>query len=264
MKQEFKKVFSGFSLKLICLVTMITGMLLVQLNAPFYGTDLQTKKTETLLKLGYNLYYIGVPIACFLAAEAVVKTKNVGKLLLRLFIAAVVTEFVFDLAKYGNAMFDFSNGIFGNKAMTSPMNFFFTLFAGALCISLMEYVIAKRFKPATIMYNLVELLVLIFCVAIAYVLKFEHSGVGVFMIAAMYLFHENRFLTLIAIAAIQIVVLGSAAGMIMYTPVIGTLFTWFYSGEEGPNGTGVRLFVYGAFPVVYVILIRMAAGIAAK
>ena len=104
MKQEFKKVFSGFSLKLICLVTMITGMLLVQLNAPFYGTDLQTKKTETLLKLGYNLYYIGVPIACFLAAEAVVKTKNVGKLLLRLFIAAVVTEFVFDLAKYGSAM----------------------------------------------------------------------------------------------------------------------------------------------------------------
>ncbi len=258
---KFKKIFSSFTLKVICLVTMITGMVLVQLNSPYYkeieelGWSI-SKKTETLMKLGYNIYYIGVPIACFLLVEGCMKTKNIGRFIRRLFLCALIVEIVFDWAKFGkDGIFDFSEGIRGNKALTNTPNFFFTLLIGLICISLMEYVVARKFKQGTIRYNLFNLLIVLAGVVLAYFAGFEHGGVGVLMIFAMYFFYGNAYLTLIAVAVLQIVMLGKASGLFMYTPVLGTIVTWFYNGEKGKESKAARAMSYALYPLAYIIVV---------
>ncbi len=260
---KFKKIFSSFALKVICLVTMITGMILVQLNSPNYREMEEfgwtvSKTTEVLMKLGYNIYYIGVPIACFLLVEGCMKTKNVKKYIWRLFLGAAITEIVFDCAKFGKeCIFDFSNGIAQNKALTNTPNFFFTLLVGLICISLMEYGVAKKFKQGTIRYNLFNLLIVLVGVVFAYFAGFEHGGVGVLMIFAFYFFYGNAYLSLIAVAALQIVMLGKASGFFMYTPVLGTIITWFYNGEKGKDGKAVRVMTYTLYALAYVIVVSI-------
>ena len=251
MKLNFKKIFSAFSLKIICLLFMTAGIVLIQLYGGSEGLDLKR------VRLGYNIYYVGVPIACFLVAEGALRTGKIKKYILRLFFAAILTELVFDYARMGNDLFDFSGGVINHPALKNSPNFFFTLLFGLICTAVMEYGVSKHFKQGTVRYNLLNLLIIIAGVAASYFLNFEHGGIGVLMVIAMYLFHENRILTLIAIAAIQIVLLGSASGMIMYTPVVGTIFTWFYSGEEGAHNAFTRLLFYSFFPIVFVILVLM-------
>lgn len=258
---KVKKIFTSFTLKCICLILMTAGMVIVQLNSPYFREleDLNwtiPKKTVKLMKLGYNIYYIGVPIACFLIAEGCMKSRNIVKFIVRMGVAAVITELVFDYVTYGaDRMFDFSNGISGNVAIKNTPNFFFTLLLGLICISVMEYVIAKKFTQGTVFYNLLNLLIVIGGVLLAYFGRLEHGGVGVFMIFAMYLFYGNGYLSMLAVAAIQIVMLGKASGFFMYTPVVGTLVTCFYNGEKGADGKAVRFFSYVLYPLAYVIVV---------
>lgn len=260
-KLTIKKVFSGFGLKLICLLMLIIGRALVELNAGeflFYAEQGWTVPagTVTLMKLGYNIYYIGVPIACFLLVEGCMKTSSIGRFIVRLAAAAIITEMIFDYSKVGlDQMFDFSHGIQKNSALNNTPNFFFTLLLGLICIALMEHLVAKKLEKGSLFFNLFNLLIVLFGVVGSYFLGLEHGGSVVMMIFVFYFFYDNPFLTVIGIAILQIVMLGNASGFFMYTPVVGTFITWFYNGKKGNDGKFARFITYAAYPIAYITIV---------
>lgn len=260
-KTNFKKLYSAFTLKIVALIALMTGMVIVQLNSGEYRHYAEMgwnvpENIRTMMKLGYNIYYFGIPIAAFLLVEGALKTGSIFRYIVRILAAAIITELVFDYAKFGaDAIFDFSKGILKNKALSNTPNLFFTLFTGLICVTIMEYGIARHLQQGTVLYNLLNLLVVIVGTVGSYFLGLEHGGSVVLMILVMYFFHDSPFLSLIGIAILQIVMLGRASGFFMYTPVAGTLFTWFYNGKKGPSGKLTRVVSYGAYPVAYLIVV---------
>ncbi|MCI5792664.1 MAG: conjugal transfer protein TraX [Lachnospiraceae bacterium] len=226
--------FTGNQLKLIALLFMLCdhiGFMLIE-NGVLYGQNPVYWSMAVATPEGQRWYLaarilrtlgrLSFPIFAFMTAEGAVHTGNAKKYLTRLFLFAAISEVPFDLA-IKNTWF-----------YPEYQNVMFTLFLGALSITLMQK--CRR------LHIIFRLMIAGICCMMAYLIKSDYGAVGVFMISALYLVREDRNAMLITGAII------AAAESIEYACVSVLAFgiIYFYNGKRGE--LPMKYFFYIAYP----------------
>lgn len=168
---------TGTGLKYIALLTMFIDHFAAVLLLKIL---LQTTDPDTYMQW-YHIYMmcrrigrIAFPIFCFLLVEGFYYTHSRTQYAVRLGIFALLSELPFDLALRTPPGLEFEN-----------QNVFFTLFLGLLAMMLMEHFEEKK---------ALQLLSLLFCSFIAFVLCTDYGSMGVVLIGIFYFFRGNRHL----------------------------------------------------------------------
>ena len=168
------------------------------------------------------LRYIGrlaFPIFAYLLVEGFVYTSDVKKYLMRLGIFAIVSEIPFDLAFYG-VVLEFTH-----------QNIFFTLFIGLLLLSLM----------LSTPHKIKQMIILISAFILSDCLRVDYGSWGILMILAFYEFRERKVLKLVAIAVINIFLIGYSQAFAAFAAIPIA----FHNRELGPR---MKTFFYVFYP----------------
>ncbi len=241
MNNRFPKLFNSFSLKMICLLFLIVGRGMFE-----YGNILnQPDKISPLYIIGHFLYAMAIPIAGFLIVEGCIKTKKPAMFIIRMTVAAALTQLLFIFLKYGT-------GLLNAPVLEDIQNMYFSLLLGLAAVTIMEHVIKKNLKENSFWYNFLGILTILAAVSLAVLLKTEMGPNIILTISCIYLFYDSPLVMLVCMAVIQIVTFGY--GWIMYAPLLGTIFIWFYNGKEGPKNILTRIFTYAAYPAAFTII----------
>jgi len=121
---------------------------------------------------------IAFPLFCFLIAYGCIKTRNINKFFLRLFIFAFISQILIFLARW--------------EISFGWLNVFFTLASGVLCIILLQLIIKhnkKDFLPLIIIGSLVAILVIF---TFAETFRFDYGIPGILLII-LFFFSLERF-----------------------------------------------------------------------
>ena len=105
------KVLTLSSLKWIALITMLIDHT-AAIMMPYYGIVEEITKINmaTVYDVMRGIGRISCPIFCFCIVEGFVHTRNIKKYLIRLFIFAIITEPIYDLAFFNTVMYlDYQN-----------------------------------------------------------------------------------------------------------------------------------------------------------
>ena len=168
------------------------------------------------------------PIYVFLLVEGFNHTRSVRKYLFRMGLFAIISEIPFDLAFQGKLL-EFQD-----------QNVFFTLFLGLLCIYILRE-IELRFSmeiPAMLLWE--AAIIAVFCI-IAYFLKADYGYAGILLIAAFYLFRNNKVLCTASLLSIS----GFLLGYINVLATFAMLPIAFYNGQKGKSK---KYFFYVFYP----------------
>jgi hypothetical protein len=183
---------------------------------------------STLFWIDRSLRFIGriaFPIFCFLLVEGFLRTSNVKKYALRLFLFALISEVPFDLA-FKRSFFDMSG-----------QNVFFTLLIGLLTL-----IAIKHFET-----NKVLTLVSIFIgILAAQLLSTDYAGFGVIFILLLYLFRNNLKLRNVVCS---IAILWEITAPLAFIPIS------LYNGERGFK---MKYFFYVFYPAHLLLLYAIA------
>lgn len=222
-----RRGLSGSTLKLVACLTMLidhTGAAIIWnlLRSPHVRADYGLY--QKLLRLYHPMRQIGrlaFPIFCFLLVEGYFHTHDIRKYLRRLFVFALVSEIPFDLALKPSWFYPAKN------------NVYFTLLIGLLTIALMD-----QFRLRVPL----QLTILLAGMALARGLMTDYSYKGVFLIAVLYFFHDNRLAECFA----------GAAGIAWETTAPPAfLLCFFYNGKRGLR---LKYFFYLFYPLHLTIL----------
>lgn len=230
---------NGNTLKLLAIILMVTdhiGAVLIEegiLN--YYGQNILNMPMSQVQANWWNdfdfvLRTLGrpaFPIFCFLLVEGFVHTRNVKKYIGRMAVFAFVSEIPFDLALYG-VPFDFRS-----------QNVYFTLLIGLLVLYGMSKNPNNGWGQA--------LSFLAGCGA-AYVLRTDYEVVGILLITAFYLLHDNKMQRTVLCGGISAYEswMCYGAGALALVPI------WFYNGERGK--LRLKYLFYWFYPVHLMIL----------
>lgn len=121
---------------------------------------------------------LAFPIFAFLIAEGAVRTKNVGKYMLRLFIFAVICEIPYDLKGEGRLFY------WGHQ------NTLFTLLLGLLAIEGFRRLTARKDVWGRTAY-LAGLFWMTACAALAHVAHTDFRAPGVLLVIGFYFWHTE-------------------------------------------------------------------------
>ncbi len=248
-----KKELNSFHLKCICIGLMIVGIYLQQLiytlneETILAGEQLSAGLTLTY-NMGYLIYLAAFPLAAFLLVEAAKKTSDRKKLLLRLFVTALIVEVPMDMATFGISEW---------KNWGLNQNYFFTLCI-ALGVLMAVDAIGKKLAVGSMGNTISTLGVYLLGAFLSILLRTEQSSIGVLMVITLYLFYGNKMFSLVSVAALYLLFVRGTTGL-EFVPAISILLTWLYNGEQGKTGKVARAVFYFAFPVAYCVL-----GILAK
>ena len=105
------KVLTLSSLKWIALITMLIDHIAATMM-PYYNIvqELTNINMAIVYAVMRGIGRLSFPIFCFCIVEGFVHTRNVKKYLIRLFIFALITEPIYDLAFLGRALYlDYQN-----------------------------------------------------------------------------------------------------------------------------------------------------------
>lgn len=163
---------------------------------------------------------LAFPIFAYTLVEGFIYTRDVFQYMKRLGILALVSEIPFDLA------------FFGTPLEFSHQNVFFTLFLGIL----MLYLLIKT--PST--FRKVLLVVALFL--ISEFLHTDYSSMGLLMILVYYYFREKKVVKCIAIAIINIFLMG----YIQSYAILALIPIMLHNRQQGPK---CKAFFYGFYPV---------------
>ncbi|MFW5675470.1 MAG: TraX family protein [Acetivibrio ethanolgignens] len=202
---------SGSTLKILAVISMLidhTAAILLEPLHPYY----------TLCR---NLGRLAFPIFCFLLVEGYVHTRDVKKYGLRLFIFAIISEIPFDLA--------FSGSIVGMHYQ----NVFFTLLLG-LCVL---YFLDRCQEPV------LRVLVLIFGMAAATLLRTDYSWKGIAAIVVLYVMRRDR---------LQQSIIGAVAFSWEPPAMLAFLPIYFYNGKRGIS---MKYLFYVFYPAHLLLLV---------
>ena len=105
------KVLTLSSLKWIALITMLIDHI-AAIMMPYYNIvqELTNINMAIVYAVMRGIGRLSFPIFCFCIVEGFIHTRNVKKYLIRLFIFALITEPIYDLAFFGRALYlDYQN-----------------------------------------------------------------------------------------------------------------------------------------------------------
>ncbi len=234
---------SGYSLKLIAIITMLidhTTAILVAPSHPFYI-------------VGRSIGRLSFPIFCFLIVEGHKHTSNIKRYLLRLLGFALISEIPFDFAFYNPLK---------SKEYLFHQNIFFTLFVGLLLITILDYIedhynkrnslnnanteekIHTRFLRTD---HLLSTGVIILGCLLAYFLNTDYSYIGVLMIWAFYKFNNNKEMLFVSLLLLNLIY-----GFPQVLAVISLFIINMYNGKKGKQAN--KFVFYGFYPIHLIVL----------
>lgn len=223
-----KKEISAAMLKTIALVSMLID----HTAAVILGSMIRAGGGEEI----QNLYLVlrnvigrwAFPIYCFLLVEGVMRTRNKGKYVCRMFVFALLSEIPFDLAFYGKIW------------NPQNQNVFFTLLIGLLVMIGSQQLEKCGKSPMTVRVG--ELVMIVAACGLAELISCDYGMKGILAITLLYLFRKNKME--------QILV-----GCIAFIWEIGALLAFipiaFYKGKKGK---GLKYFFYFFYPVHLLVL----------
>ena len=212
-----KKIgLTSFQLKIIAIITM-------------------TIDHAGLTLMGGTEYYsicriigrIAFPIYCFLIAEGFVRTSNVKKYALRLFVFALVSEIPFNLMLTGRLL------AFGYQ------NVFFTLLLGLLLMYWYSYFNVKN-NIAVALLGVPAFMV------IAHFLNTDYSWWGVMLIFLFYAFKDKKLMSALFAGASMLLYGGTEKyAVLSLAPIL------LYNGKKGRS---MKYFFYVYYPLHILVL----------
>ena len=222
------RIFSGSSLKIIAIITMLIDHIgavvifhgYVSPNAPIFAGSAYEDVHNVYLALRF-IGRIAFPIFCFLLVQGFIHTSNKRNYAIRLFLFALISEIPFDIAIY-DTLLSFSS-----------QNVFFTLLIGFLVIWLIDKWQDKIYLHA-IFIGL--------GMALAYFLATDYSYWGVALISAFYYFRTWPVLQTIGGS---LLLLWEAPAIIAFVPI---------NMYNGKRGLSMKYFFYIFYPAHLILL----------
>lgn len=162
---------SNLQLKIIAVVSMIIDHAAHAI--PWFGT-------VSAGRLYWLMRYVGrlaFPIFAFLIAEGAVKTKSIGKYLLRLAVFAVICEIPFDLME-------------GRFFYWGHQNTILTMFLGLLAIAAYQWFLERKSRWGDFVY-IASFLWILGCMVLATLTKSDYKMAGVLLIVGFYLWRTE-------------------------------------------------------------------------
>lgn len=209
--QKNKIGLNSFALKIIA----ITSMLIDHVGAVFFPQVM-------ILRIIGRMAF---PIYAYLLVEGFIYTHDIKNYMLRLGIFALISEVPFDLVFFGKPLF------------LLHQNVFFTLFLGIVVL----YFYSKA--P-----NAVQRIVIVFVgLLVSEMLRTDYSSMGIVMILIFYLMRENSIIKILAVAFVNIFLMG----YIQVFAVFGLIPVWLHNGNEGRK---MKAVFYGFYPVHLLVL----------
>lgn len=238
-----KKGLSGSALKMIAMVTMLidhigaslieNGMMQKVVSDSVLDAQVSSLQHYTMWfavdKIMRGIGRISFPIFCFLLVEGFLHTRNWKKYALRLFLFGVISEIPFDLAFFKEVL-NFSH-----------QNVFFTLFIGMLVLAGLRCC-EQRENFLQQQRRIMEILTIVVGMAAAQLLHTDYGAFGVFAIAGLYFFRENKT---------RQTIFGCVAFLWEGTAPLAFLPIHFYNGERGLN---LKYVFYVFYPAHLLIL----------
>lgn len=169
---------------------------------------------------------LAFPLYCFLLVEGFLHTRSLRRYAQRLLLFGLVSEVPFDWAFLG-APFDMSH-----------QNVYWTLLLGLLAMAGMNRFANEDGGPSA-----GSLLWVAGCMAVAELLKTDYSWFGILLIAALYLWRDDRRTQCMAGAMLSL--------YSMVTGSLAFLLVWNYNGARG-KGNSKLLYLF--YPVHIFIL----------
>ena len=215
-QRKIKGIFSGSTLKIIAVVTMLIDHIASRI--------LYAEEYAVLYKIMRYTGRISFPIFCFLLVEGFFHTRNVKKYMLRLAIFSVISEIPFDMSRTGRFVLEFNH-----------QNVFFTLLIGLVVIFFMD-----KFKSNGIIQCVI-------CAAgclLAYFMKTDYRYYGILQIAAFYYFSQMWLIKDLCVSWVNIC-------MGQPTAIAALGFTELYNGKRGLN---LKYLFYVFYPLHLIVL----------
>lgn len=277
------KGLSGFSLKMIALVTMLVDHLAAGILARYllyyqyrqidcFLTADNYRTWLTIYQVMRGIGRMAFPIYCFLLVEGFMYTRNVKKYIGRLLGFALLSEIPFDMCfrfqvmpeKNFFTVFPLGDGDSFRewlKYMMEYNNVFWTLFLGLLTLVGIRFV-EEHFKlskasmflsdASFVLRQLLEFAVAAVGMFLAgAVLKTDYGAVGVLSIVVIYWFRDRRILGF----ATAVVVLGLFSSVTEFLALFMLVPLYFYNGTRGRQ---MKYVFYGFYPV-HLLAIGIAA-----
>ena len=199
-------------------------------------TKMFVNKTDLLWTLGRGIGRLAFPIFCFLIVEGLFYTRNKKKYVLRLLIAAVISEVPYDLMRFGRVWnFDSQNVVW-------------TLLLGFLAIAMIEYVKTK-FPGDMFKYNTFSCLSIMLCGVTAMFFATDYTIFGVTLIVSFYMFRGQRLANFLMF--LLLTWLFYAHETIQFAGLLAYPLIMFYNGKKGMDD---KYCLYAFYPVHMLIL----------
>lgn len=173
---------------------------------------------------------LAFPIFCFLLVEGFYHTRNVQKYMIRLFLFALGTEVIYDLA-FRQTWLEFTH-----------QNVFFTLALGVVMMLMIE-------KSSGIVPKAASAII---WMLIADLIRCDYSSGGLVMILIFYLLHNrNSWIKMLGTAAGNLVLSFPYMGIQLYG-ALAAIPIGLYNGQEGRK---MKYFFYVFYPLHLLILL---------
>ncbi len=223
-RTETIKIFSGSTLKIIAIISMLIDHTAAVLVSPYDFSALYI----TMRLIGR----LAFPIFCFLLVEGMYYTSNTKKYLFRLGVFAIISEIPFDLA-------------FRHKICDIQyQNVFFTLFLGALLIHMIEQLKLRTSSNK----NLQKIIYIFIICCIAFFLKTDYGYKGILLILCYYFLYQTSYTKLIAAAVVIFLLYGCSLEL---AAVFSAIPIAYYNGKRGLK---LKYSFYLFYPVHLLIL----------
>ncbi|MDD3361658.1 MAG: TraX family protein [Hespellia sp.] len=225
------QVFSGGTLKLIAIVTMLID----HIGAAILYYSVYTEAGISLYYATRRIGRIAFPIFCFLLVEGFLHTHDVKKYATRLGIFCLLSEVPFDLALTGN-----------ENSVWMHQNVFWTLLIALLVLVGLRLIENKIPVTASAWQGILTVLCIAAGCTLAYLMHTDYDYKGVLAICILYLLRAHRGRQVIAGA---LCFLWEPWALIGFIPIL------LYNGKRGMS---VKYFFYLFYPVHLLLLYLIA------
>ena len=218
-------------LKLTAVILMIidhAGYGLLHNYLSIYHMDILPQtftKLNNVYEFSRGIGRIAFPIFCFFLVEGFIRTRNVSKYALRLFLFALISEIPFDLCLYRKLIYN------------EHQNVMFSLFLGIAMLATIKYLLDNGRSMSNALKIISTACAIAGFAELAQLLKVDYTYKGMLLIAALYLFRFTRPLQLIAGAAVNA---WEAHGPIAF------FLLYFYDPDIKPR---LKYFFYAFYPI---------------
>ena len=245
-----KKIFTGSTLKIFAVCSMLVdhvGQIVLKngiaLKVPYSMlSDEQFLALLSVIDMFHMVGRLAFPIFCFLLVEGFMHTQHLKKYFLNLFLFAVVSEPIYDLANSGQLF------------SMSQQNVMFTLLLGLTVLTIIK---KSNGNP------LIAIITIFAGSFIAYIGMMDGFYYGIGLISIFYLCYKKSILKY-ALAATFMFACGldfSLRGLLDGYFIVGLLSLVLISMYNGKRGIRMKYFFYLFYPVHLLLLSFISIGI---